>query len=327
MSRPLGWLLLLIGLSVTAAHADAVGFSIVSVPNPPAEPLQVGIWYPTKAAASEHDVGLFTQSVAPDAPVTPGRHPLIVMSHGNGGTFESHYDTALALARAGFVVAAMTHTGDNYRDQSQATHMTPRPEAVHTVISYMLTAWPGHAAIDPGKVGAFGFSSGGFTVLVSIGGVPDLARVAPYCAGHAQAYVCKLLAAHPVPPGAQVRDDEWIADPRIKAAVVAAPAIGFTFTRSGLKNVTIPVQLWRASGDTILPSPDYAEAVRAALPRAPEYHVVQGADHFDFLAPCSEPLAQVAPMICEEHGGFDRVAFHRTFNRDVVRFFTRTLRP
>jgi predicted dienelactone hydrolase len=63
------------------------------------------------------------------------------------------------------------------------------------------------------------------------------------------------------------------------------------------------------------------------LPRPPEYHVVAGADHFDFLAPCSEPLAQVAPMICEERGGFDRAAFHRTFNREVVRFFSKTLHP
>jgi predicted dienelactone hydrolase len=323
----LGWIICLIGLSMPVARADGVGFSIVSVANPPFDDLQVGIWYPTKAAASEQDVGLFTQVVAKDAAVSGGSHPLIVMSHGNGGTFESHYDTALALARAGFVVAAMTHTGDNYKDQSQATHLTIRPQAIHTVIDYMLTTWPGHTAIDPGKVGAFGFSIGGFTVLVSIGGIPDLSRVAPYCAGHAATYVCKLLAAHPVPAGEQVHDTDWIADPRIKAAVIVAPAIGFTFSRSGLKHVQVPVQLWRAGDDTILPSPDYVEPVRDALPRRPEYHVVAGADHFDFLAPCSEPLARVAPMICQEHGGFNRVAFHRTFDRDVVRFFTKTLHP
>jgi predicted dienelactone hydrolase len=309
------------------ARADGVGFSVVSVANAPLDALQVGIWYPTKAAASEHDVGLFTQVVAQDAVVSRGSHPLIVMSHGNGGSFEGHYDTALALARAGFVVAAMTHTGDNYKDQSEATHLTLRPQTVHAVIEYMLTAWPGHTAINPDKVGAFGFSAGGFTVLVSIGGIPDLSRVAPYCAGHAATYVCKLLAAHPVPAGERVHDTDWIADLRIKAAVIAAPAIGFTFTRAGLKNVLIPVQLWRAGDDTILPSPDYAEPVRDALPRPPEYHVVAGADHFDFLAPCSEPLAHAAPMICQEHGGFNRAAFHRTFDRDVVRFFTKTLHP
>ncbi len=175
----LGWLICLLGLSIPMARADGVGFSVVSVANPPFDDLQVGIWYPTKATASEQDVGLFTQVVAKDAAVSGKSHPLIVMSHGNGGTFESHYDTALALARAGFVVAAMTHTGDNYKDQSQATNLVLRPQAMHSVIDYMLTAWPGHAAIDPGKVGAFGFSIGGFTALVSSGGIPDMARVAP----------------------------------------------------------------------------------------------------------------------------------------------------
>jgi predicted dienelactone hydrolase len=324
MARLLGRLLFLLAFS-SPAWADGVGFSIVSVPNPPAEALQVGIWYPSAAAGSRHDVGLFTQVVAPDAAVSGASHPLIVMSHGNGGTFESHYDTALALAHAGFVVAAVTHTGDNYRDQSQATELVPRPQAVHTLISYMLTQWSGRAAIDAAEVGAFGFSAGGFTMLVAIGGVPDLSRVAPYCAGHAETYVCKLLAAHPVPADEHVRDEDWTADPRIKAAVIAAPAIGFTFGKAGLKRVLIPVQLWRAGRDSILPSPDYVEPVLAALPRPPEYHVVAGADHFDFLAPCTEPLAQVAPMICEERGKFDRTAFHRTFNREVVRFFRQTL--
>jgi predicted dienelactone hydrolase len=71
----------------------------------------------------------------------------------------------------------------------------------------------------------------------------------------------------PHPAGEHVRNEDWIADPRIKAAVIAAPAIGFTFGRAGLKSVLIPVQLWRAGSDSILPSPDYAEAVRDALPR------------------------------------------------------------
>src|SRR5450755_1923920 len=123
MSRLFRWLLFLIAFSISAAWADGVGFSIVSVPNPPSDALRVGIWYPTKAAASEHDLALFTQVVAVDAAVSGVSHPLIVMSHGNGGSFEGHYDTALALARAGFVVAAVTHTGDNYRDGSGVTRV------------------------------------------------------------------------------------------------------------------------------------------------------------------------------------------------------------
>ena len=107
--------------------------------------------------------------------------------------------------------------------------------------------------------------------------------------------------------------------------MVAAPALGFTFGRSGLAGVRIPVQLWRAEHDHILPHPDYAEAVRLNLPSPPEFHLMEGGDHFDFLAPCNEMLRKYAPDICASPPGFDRTAFHRRFNADVVAFFQKTL--
>jgi predicted dienelactone hydrolase len=65
--------------------------------------------------------------------------------------------------------------------------------------------------------------------------------------------------------------------------------------------------------------------VRIALPIAPEAHVVAGAGHYDFLAPCSAELAKKVPAICVSAPGFDRAAFHAQFDHDVVAFFTRTL--
>jgi predicted dienelactone hydrolase len=325
MSPRWPWLLLLAALAVHPASAGNVGFTTAMVPDPPGEDLAVGIWYPTEEAGAPHRLDLFMQTVAGDAGIAGGGHPLVVISHGTGGSYGGHYDTALALARAGFVVAAMTHTGDNYRDQSRATRLSDRPRAVHAVIGYMLADWGSHAAIDPERVGVFGFSSGGFTALVASGGVPDLARVAPYCDGHPGTYVCQVVRSHGVAAVEPGKAPRWIADARIKAAVVAAPALGFTFVPDGLAGVTIPVQLWQASDDHILPAPDYVEPVRAGLPTPPEFHLVAGADHFDFLAPCSPALASAVPAICEDHAGFDRAAFHRTFDADVVRFFRKTL--
>jgi pimeloyl-ACP methyl ester carboxylesterase len=92
-----------------------------------------------------------------------------------------------------------------------------------------------------------------------------------------------------------------------------------------LKDITVPVQLWRAGEDHILPNPDYAKAVRIALPSPLEFHLVENGDHFDFLAPCTDILRQVAPVICVSRPRFDRVGFHQTFNDEVVRFFGRTL--
>src|SRR5882757_4062133 len=44
-----------------------------------------------------------------------------------------------------------------------------------------------------------------------------------------------------------------------------------------------------------------------------------------WTAASTEALAGAAPMICQENHGFDRTAFHRVFDRDVVRFFERAL--
>ena len=290
-------------LSTPAAHAEAanVGFSELRIANGADKPLVIGVWYPTDAPTRDHLLGPFVQTVAPDGPITGEHLKLIVMSHGNGGSYQGHYDTAIALVTAGFVVAAVSHTGDTYDDQSRAVNVMDRPRHIHRLIDYMLAEWPDHARIDASRVGMFGFSIGGFTTLVSVGGVPDLGLVAAHARAHPD------LLQLPTPPAirrsgrrltrdrANLPASTWVHDPRIKAAVVAAPALGFTFGREGLKDIAVPIQLWRAEDDQILPNPDYAEAVRVALPQPAEFHLVENAGHFDFLAPCTDVLRQNAP--------------------------------
>lgn len=232
-------------------------------------------------------------------------------------------DTAFALAQAGFIVAAPTHTGDNTRDRSGAADLGARTRQFAAVIDYVADHWnPG--AVNPDRIGAFGYSAGAFTVLVAAGGTPDRSRVVVHCAEHPSFFECRLIAAATpsITPPVLTRT------PRaLRALVLAAPALGYTFGPGSLAELTMPVQLWQAEEDAILPAPHYAEPVRAALPRAPEFHRVAGAGHFDFMAPCPEGLARVAPAICENRPGFDRAVFHARFNAEMVRFMTDALRP
>jgi predicted dienelactone hydrolase len=308
-------------LAATGVHA--AGFQQGVAADPIGKPLVIGIWYPSQTVAKPVSMGPTTMNVAINAPVNGKALPMIVMSHGTGGSYLGHFDTAIALADAGFVVVAMNHTGDNYADHSRSVDIMDRPRQVSRVIDHMLSTWQGHATIDPQRVGMFGFSSGGFTTLAIIGGIPDFTKIASTCRQHPGDFACQLLARNerPVASPATVA----VADARIKAAVVAAPALGFTFAPDGLKNVKVPVQLWRADNDVIVPHPRYAEAVRLALPEAPDYHVVPNAGHYDFLAPCSEALASIAPAICSSSAGFDRSAFHVGFDSEVVKFFEKTL--
>jgi predicted dienelactone hydrolase len=312
-------------LILATRPALAMGFEQVMVPDPVGPALETGIWYPSDAPASSQRLGLYTQTVAAGGAVAGRGLPLVVMSHGTGGSFENHYDTALALAEAGFVVAAVTHTGDNYRDQSGFVRVENRPRHIKALIDYMLASWPRRDRLDPVRIGIFGFSAGGFTALVAIGGVPDLSRTPSYCAAHPDEWTCRRIreagAALSSAPAA------FDHEPRIAAAVIAAPAIGFSFTPEGLAGIKSPIQLWRGDSDEILPHPRHAQNVYDGLATKPEYHVVPNAGHFAFLAPCPPALANVAPEICRDPAGFDRAAFHREFNPAVVAFFKAKLRP
>ena len=305
-----------------ARPALSVGFEQVMVPDPAGAPLAAGIWYPSEAPAVPQRLGLFEQTVAAGGAIAGRDLPLIVMSHGSGGSFEGHYDTALALAEAGFVVAAVTHTGDNYSDQSAFARVENRPRHITALVDYLLMSWRHHDPLDPARVGMFGFSAGGFTALVMIGGLPDMTRVAPYCAEHPDEWASRKLKG----TRSQQEPDAFVYDPRIAAAVIAAPAIGYSFTPKGLANIQAPIQLWCGDSDEILPHPRHAQNVYDGLPTKPEYHVVPNAGHFAFLAPCTPALERVAPEICRDPEGFDRAAFHREFNGAVVDFFKTKLR-
>ncbi|RZJ96565.1 MAG: dienelactone hydrolase [Brevundimonas sp.] len=249
-----------------------------------------------------------------------GDRPLVVISHGNGGWYRGHHDTAEALAHAGFIVAALTHPGDNFEDQSRSTQLTARAPQLSALIDHML-AWQGPVRVDPARIGAFGFSAGGFTVTQAVGGEPEMRAIPAYCVQHPNHFACRLYAMQPVDPASwrpEARDD------RIRAAVIAAPALGFAFTPDSLKSVTIPVQLWQAAEDEILPAPFNVEPIRDGLGRTPDYHRVEAAMHFDFLTPCDAQNRLPQPL-CASSPGFDRAAFKATFNRDVTRFFVETL--
>ena len=307
-----------------------VGFQQATIPDRNGKAMQAGIWYPSNVQTSPHPIGMFSQDVALNVPIAGQGLPLILISHGTGGSLTSHLDTAQALARAGMVVIAITHIGDNSQDQSYVGNrvdLIDRPRQIKMALEWALASWPGSLNLNPKRIGIFGFSLGGFTSLVLLGGTPELNRMAQLCEANPNAPECAFIKkanGDQLSPGAEV--PAWAHDSRIKAAVIAAPAAGYLFGPGDLREVSAPIQLWRAENDSWAPDAWNGAIVRDNLKVHPDAHVVQGADHFVFLAPCSESLAAAAPQICQDPGGFDRSAFHRAFNQSVVDFFSTRLR-
>jgi predicted dienelactone hydrolase len=307
-----------------------VGFQQVTIPDRSGKAMQAGIWYPSNVQTSTHPLGSFTQDVALNAPILGQGLPLILISHGTGGSFTSHLDTAQALARSGMVVLAITHIGDNSQDQSYVGNrldLTDRPRQIKVALDWALSSWPGGLNINPRRIGIFGFSLGGFTSLVLLGGTPELPRMAQLCESKPDAPECEFITrTHGDQLSPSAETPSWVHDARIKAAVIAAPAAVYLFGPGDLRDVTAPIQLWRAENDTLAPDAWNGAIVRDNLKMHPDVRVVQGADHFVFLAPCSESLAAAVPQICHDATGFDRTAFHRAFNQSLIDFFGTRLR-
>jgi predicted dienelactone hydrolase len=255
----------------------------------------------------------------PGCPVAGEKLPLIVMSHGRRGWYGGHHDTAAALADAGFVVAVLNHPGDTWRDTSRTDSLSilvERPTDMKRLIDYMLDGWPDASRIDAQRIGLHGFSFGGYTGLVVIGGNPDLRKGLPNCET-SSLRACKQLESGELP------DQSIIHDPRVKAAIIIDPYPAFVFPAENLKGINVPVQLWSSdpaqNADGL--SGCCAAAIKQRLPAEPDYHFVDNAKHFSFLATCTVKENQEKPAVCTDAPDFDRVDFHRRLHADVVAFF------
>jgi predicted dienelactone hydrolase len=299
------------------------GFQFIEVPADADDPaLEGAMWYPCSEPSEEIDLGKttaisgITVHGAKDCPISGDKLPLVLVSHGRGGHFISHNDTAEVLADGGFIIAAINHPGDTYFDMSRSDDLSAyveRPADIKRLIDFMLTASAAAPNIDPQRIGFYGFSRGGFTALVLIGGNPDWAGATDFCRQSSLRWCEKILRKEfPTQPLAR--------DPRIKAAVIADPLAVF-FTGDSLGSVTVPVQLWASEfgGDGI--TDRQVAGVDRNLRAKHEYHVVPNSGHFAFLIPCPPALAEAVPEICTDAPGFDRGAFHKKFNADVLAFF------
>jgi predicted dienelactone hydrolase len=310
---------------LAAPTAHSAGVQFIDVPADAAgPPLNGAVWSPCTAPILEVKLGHgLTTAGTSGCPVAGTHLPLIVMSHGYHGWYGSLHDVAETLADAGFVVAAINHPADSGPDMSHADEvsaLTERPLDIKRLIDFMVDGWPDHARLDSGQIGILGFSRGGYTALVLIGGDPDWHRLSPLCPQKSPLPYCIQFRSNQLPT------ERLVHDPRIKAAVIADPAFGPLFTPDGLRHVTVPLQLWASaySGDGITldgVSPANVAAIDRDLPARHEFNVVENATHYAFLAPCRPQPDRTISAVCLDAPGFDRTGFHHMFDDGVRAFF------
>ena len=334
-----GLVLLLSALPACAGTAvHGVGLARFEVADPVTGATMPGyVFYPAgEPARGETAVGPYHVAASFGARALPGRKPLVILSHGHGGSSLGHHDLATYLAAHGFVVAAIEHPKDNFHDMSgtgTAAVLAGRAVQVRATLDALLAQPRWRALVDPSRIGVAGFSAGGYTSLLVIGAEPRFDRFIGYCRRHPEdAEICaaaqKLTPAALAAYLADVQKDlhRWgpTADPRVKAAFVMAP-LALLFDADGARHADRPVDLWYGADDHVLLPPENALHIAPLLPHLVRSTAVPKADHWVFLAPCSAELAKDAGAICRDPPGVDRARVHARIDADALAFFRQAL--
>ncbi len=262
-----------------------------------------------------------------------------MLSHGTGGSDLGHRDTAIALAKAGFIAAAPLHPRDNFRDASgsgQRVVLDGRPRQFSAIIDELLKHPNWSTRIDVERIGAFGFSLGGYTVLAVLGAQPNLSEIITHCAHlfHDDPFcaVNDLLdeAIRKARAKEYAGPPQSFYDERICAAVIADP-VAVPFSDATLATIP-PVRLlfYRPEHETVLNARFHVSRVIEALKQRGDFPdlqeiVVPKANHYSFIAPFPDVVAQNIPEIASDPEGFDRTAFHDVMNSTIVAFFKQAL--
>jgi predicted dienelactone hydrolase len=318
------------------------------------EALVTRIWYPvdTSVPQTPREIGapghpiFHGHAAADDAPLSTARtsYPLLVLSHGTGGTADSLDWLAAALAAQGYIVAGANHPGN-----TAAAPMTrdgfmlwwERATDASEVLDGVLADPMLGPHVDRERIGAVGFSLGGYTVLELAGARTNLQAFERFCTSPQADAIChppeaaRISDASSVAPltlddlspetkASRARSGASYRDPRVKAVFAMAPALGEAFDSASFADVTIPVSLLAGEADVTAPVATNIHRIAGLLPKA-HVEMVPGASHYTFLDTCLADVVAHLAGICEDGPGVDRDAVHALAADRAIRFFAATL--
>ena len=311
-------------------------------------PLATTVWYPAPDGTPEADwtVEIFNAGRnAMGAPLQalPARLPLIVVSHGTGGSAAGMAWLAETLAANGYLVAAVNHHGNTGFEGAPRLEgfivWWDRPRDVSVLIDRLLADPRFGPRIDASRIGVAGFSIGGYTALATVGARLSQTQQREFCAANLTSPLCvlppearsnatdlqKLLDTNTRVKTAIAHMEDPQRDPRVKAAFAIAPVMGPAMTDDSLAHIDVPVRIVVGSADNQAVPAVNALPIAARIPGS-ALEVLPGVTHYSFLPDCTSKGHDVAKLFCADPDGVDRNELHRRVAAEAVSFFDRALR-
>jgi len=224
-------------------------------------------------------------------PAESGKFPVIVVSHGAGGSWDSHFALAQHLASYGYIVLCLEHVGSNRKALMRnmriiknfdamlhnSNEMLARPRDVSFAID-QLNSWNQsneflQGKIDVENVGVLGHSYGAYTSMAIAGIRPALNWIKPT-----------------IGKGMGLADD--VSDKRVKACVALSPqgAGDPFFAKESFKTLSTPLLGISGTKDKLLGDVEPIERYKAfsLWPESGGKHIflwLENAAHSDFSDP------------------------------------------
>lgn len=312
--------------------------------NTAARPMFTYVWYPAAANSEIVEISFpleqpifLAGKAAKNAPLLTNdkTYPLVVMSHGTGGSGLQMMWLGRRLAEAGFISAAVNHHGntaaETHYDARGFRLFWERTTDLSKVIDRLLSEPMFEDAIDLDRIAAIGFSLGGYTVTALAGGRIDLDQFEQFCASGKRDATCgsqnefpeadiefqKLIDSDPRVKQSIAKHKHNYHDPRIKAAIALAPALGAAFTQESLNNIQIPMYFIAGEMDRIAPAQTNAQHLTQSIPNAQFKIAHAKAGHYIFLNSCTEHGRQYISL-CQDDEEIEREEIHDAVTCDII---------
>ena len=309
-------------------------------------PLTWCAWYPAAKTAFEDTVCLPPRDeasfvmgkVARDAPllVGPMKLPLVLLSHGTGGSGAGMGWLGEALASHGFVVIAANHHGNTAVEPYVAEGFLcwwERARDLSVLLDCLSSEGTFAGRIDLDRVFAAGFSLGGYTAVALLGAITDMAV---FHAWNDKArrqrgpreFPDLVDRIGPLMESSTIFEESWARqsmsyhDSRVRAALVLAPAPTVrAFTEESLATISRPVAIAVGGADLEAPAEQCAIWLHERLPNSSLSLLGREVGHYVFLCEGTEIGRAREPELYVDAAGVDRRAIHQAVIAKAVDLF------
>ncbi|WP_273429894.1 serine aminopeptidase domain-containing protein [Chitinibacter tainanensis] len=333
--------------AVGATYRDYIDERRRSWVSSSSRPLITTIWYPTDEVAKvkKQCIAVFqTGHYAINATISQQqpRYPLIVVSHGTGGSSASIAWLCVRLASAGFIAAAINHHGNTAAEPQYLLEgmilWWERAKDIRCLLDHLLADEVFAKAIDSERIGVAGFSIGGFTALACAGARLEMNRWKSHCALNQSDSICKLppemsfnidevwhaIENNPHILAAWPEANECYRDSRIKAAFGIAPVAKGVVSDESLQSIDIPVHLVAGSADDQA-APENNAKLYAAQITDSTLEILPNVTHYTFLSEGVWWAKLFDKQFLRDPKGVNRRKVHDTTASVAVSFFYKNL--